>query len=69
MDSAQIYETTIYNRDRRGQAFTFLTLPRRSLPNGEVPTVERVAEGLSVLFMDNGPRASGATCAHGGFRS
>jgi hypothetical protein len=44
MDPVQVYETTIYNRERRGQAFTFVTIPARSLPAGEVPSVERVAD-------------------------
>jgi len=57
MDPVQIYETTIYNRERRGQAFTFLTIPSRSLPDGEVPPVKRLAQDLGVLFMDDGPRA------------
>jgi hypothetical protein len=57
MDPVQIYETTIYNRERRGQAFTFVTIPARALPESEVPSVERVADVLSVLFIDDGPRA------------
>lgn len=57
MDPAQVYETTIYNRDCRGQAFTFVTVPSRSLPDRDVPSVERVAQALSVLLMDDGPRA------------
>jgi hypothetical protein len=56
MDPVQVYETTIYNRDRRGQHFSFVTVPARSLPNREVPSVEHVARSLSVLFMDDGPR-------------
>ena len=57
MDPVQIYETTVYNREGRGQAFTFLTIPSRSLTDGQVPPVKRLAHDLSVLFMDDGPRA------------
>jgi hypothetical protein len=57
MDPVQVYETTIYNRDRHGEEFTFLTVPARSLRNGEVPSIKEFAQSLSVLFMDDGPRA------------
>jgi hypothetical protein len=57
MDPVQVYETTIYNRDNRGQAFSFVTIPSRSLPDHEVPPVQDVARTLSVLFMNDGPRA------------
>jgi hypothetical protein len=57
MDPVQVYETTIYNRERRGQKFSFITIPARSLPDGEVPSINEVARNLRVLFMDDGPRA------------
>ena len=53
----QVYETTVYNRERPGQAFSFVTVPARSLPNHKVPTVAYVARTLSVVFMNDGPRA------------
>jgi hypothetical protein len=57
MDPVQVYETTIYNRERRGESFSFVTVPSRSLPRSEVPSVDHVAGILRVLFMDEGPRA------------
>jgi hypothetical protein len=57
MDPVQIYETTIYNRDRRGEHFSFATVPARSIQGGEVPSVDTLAQTLGVLFMRESPRA------------
>lgn len=58
MHPTQIYETTIFNRDREGAAFTFLTIPARSLPSREMPPIDQVADELGVLFMEpENPRA------------
>jgi hypothetical protein len=57
VDPIQIYETTVFNREARVQAFSFVTVPSRSFPRGEVPPVHDVADALSVLFMHDGPRA------------
>lgn len=46
MDPVQVYETTIYNRDRAGEAFRFLTVPARSLPGRERPSFEQVSRTL-----------------------
>lgn len=57
MDPVQFYETTIYNRDRAGQAFSFVSIPARSLPGGEVPSAEAVARTFGAQFMEDGPRS------------
>jgi hypothetical protein len=57
MDPVQIYETTIYNRDRRGEHFSFATVSARSIRSGEVPSVDTLAQTLGVLFMRESPRA------------
>lgn len=57
MRPVQLFETTIYNADRRGEAFTFITVPARSFSD-EVPAIENVADALGVLFMEpDTPRA------------
>jgi len=43
VDLAQIYETTVYNRDT-GRAFGFATAPARSFPERETPTMDRLVE-------------------------
>lgn len=45
MDPTQLYETTIYNREA-GNAFTFVTVPGRSVKGAEVPPVDVLAERL-----------------------
>lgn len=52
MNPAQIYETTIFNRDRRREAFTFLTVPARSLPTQEMPPMDQIADDLGLLLME-----------------
>lgn len=47
MQPTQFYETEIHNRDT-GDAFTFITVPTRSLPGREVPNAEAVAETLRI---------------------
>lgn len=57
MRPVQLFETTIYNRDRRREAFTFITIPARSFMD-EVPSLEKAADALGVLFMEpDNPRA------------
>lgn len=57
MDPVQVYETTIYNRDRTGEGFSFASVPARSLPGGGVPSLEQLALTLEVLFLDDSPHA------------
>ncbi|HET6505609.1 MAG TPA: hypothetical protein VFG42_02360 [Baekduia sp.] len=57
MRPTQFYETTIYNRDRAGQSFSFVTIPARSFPDGQTPEIEQVASALGAFFMEDGPRA------------
>jgi len=57
MDPVQIYETTIYNRDRPGEQFTFVTIPARSARDNKVPSIDALAQTLGVVFMSESPRA------------
>jgi hypothetical protein len=57
MEPVQFYETTIYDRDRAGQSFSFITVPARSFPDATTPPMAAVSEALGTLFMDDGPRA------------
>jgi hypothetical protein len=62
MDPTQVYETTIYNREQRGEAFTFATVPVRSLRDGELPSVDEVARTLALRpIRGEGPRATRIT--------
>ena len=47
MDPTQLYETTIYNRDD-GRAFSFVTVPGRSLAFAEAPPAEALARDLGL---------------------
>jgi hypothetical protein len=55
MDLAQVYETTIYDRES-GQAVAFATVPARSLPQAETPAVEYVARAFDLRPLE-GTRA------------
>lgn len=56
MDPAQIYETRIYDR-ASGRGFAFATVPRRSLPELEVPSIDHLVDALDLMIMDDSPRA------------
>ena len=47
MDAVQTYQTTIHNRGD-GRAFSFVTVPKRSLLSVEVPAAHEVASGLDL---------------------
>lgn len=47
MDAAQVYETTILDR-QSGRAFALATVPARSLPDSVVPPVKQVADRLEL---------------------
>jgi hypothetical protein len=49
MDPVQVYETTIFNRDRAGEGFHFVSVPPRSFPGGEVPPTPQVARAFRLL--------------------
>ncbi len=52
MDPTQLYETTIYDRDG-GQAFSFVTVPARSLVPTRTPSfVQELAQELSIRPAD-----------------
>jgi hypothetical protein len=52
MKSVQFYETTVADPDSQN-AFTFLTIPARSLPEGKVPNAKEVARSLLPVADDD----------------